>query len=91
MKMLLSRLFDMENEKREMEERAKRGSQIGTGGRSEKIRTYNWKDSRVSDHRIRQNFPLSQFLNADIGPMIEAMIAKDQEEKLKAAMNEAMS
>ena len=74
-----------------MEERAKRGSQIGTGGRSEKIRTYNWKDSRVSDHRIRQNFPLSQFLNADIGPMIEAMIAKDQEEKLKAAMNEAMS
>ena len=91
MKMLMARLYDMENEKREMEERAKRGSQIGTGGRSEKIRTYNWKDSRVSDHRIGQNFPLSQFLNADIGPMIEAMIVKDQEEKLKEAMNEALA
>eukprot|EP00957_Ditylum_brightwellii_P113096 8625320-Ditylum_brightwellii.AAC.1 len=66
-----------------MEEREKRGSQIGTGGRSEKIRTYNWKDSRCSDHRLGQNFPLSQFLNADIGPMIDAMTAKDQEEKLR--------
>ena len=83
MKMLMSKLYDMENEKREMEERARRGVQVGTGGRSEKIRTYNWKDSRCSDHRIGQNYPLSQFLNGDIGPMIEAMIAKDQEEKLK--------
>lgn len=91
MKMLMARLYDIENEKREMEERAQRGSQIGTGGRSEKIRTYNWKDSRVSDHRLKQNFPLSQFLSSDIGPMIEAMIAMDQEEKLKAAMEESMS
>ena len=91
MKMLMARLYDIENEKREMEERAQRGSQIGTGGRSEKIRTYNWKDSRVSDHRLKQNFPLSQFLSSDIGPMIEAMIAMDQEEKLKVAMEETMS
>lgn len=83
MKMLMAKLYDIENEKREMEEREKRGSQIGTGGRSEKIRTYNWKDSRCSDHRLGQNFPLSQFLNADIGPMIDAMTAKDQEEKLR--------
>mmetsp|Transcript_29948 Transcript_29948/g.45396 ORF Transcript_29948/g.45396 Transcript_29948/m.45396 type:complete len:405 (-) Transcript_29948:921-2135(-) len=82
MKMLMSKLYDMENEKRDMEERARRGSQVGTGGRSEKIRTYNWKDSRCSDHRLGQNFPLSQFLNADIGPIIDSMIAKDQEEKL---------
>lgn len=83
MKMLMSKLYDMENEKREMEERARRGVQVGTGGRSEKIRTYNWKDSRCSDHRIGQNYPLSQFLNGDIDPMISQMIAKDQEEKLK--------
>ena len=83
MKMLMSKLYDMENEKREMEERARRGLQVGTGGRSEKIRTYNWKDSRCSDHRIGQNYPLSQFLNGDIDPMISQMIAKDQEEKLK--------
>mmetsp|Transcript_27309 Transcript_27309/g.40315 ORF Transcript_27309/g.40315 Transcript_27309/m.40315 type:complete len:404 (-) Transcript_27309:146-1357(-) len=82
MKMLMAKLYDMENEKREMEERERRGSQVGTGGRSEKIRTYNWKDSRCSDHRLGQNFPLSQFLNADIGPIIDTMIAKDQEEKL---------
>ena len=81
--MLMSKLYDMENEKREMEERARRGVQVGTGGRSEKIRTYNWKDSRCSDHRIGQNYPLSQFLNGDIDPMISQMIAKDQEEKLK--------
>mmetsp|Transcript_95091 Transcript_95091/g.266255 ORF Transcript_95091/g.266255 Transcript_95091/m.266255 type:complete len:406 (-) Transcript_95091:79-1296(-) len=83
MKMLMSKLYDMENEKREMEERARRGIQVGTGGRSEKIRTYNWKDSRCSDHRIGQNYPLSQFLNGDIDPIINEMIAKDQEEKLR--------
>ncbi|KAL3916540.1 MAG: hypothetical protein SGARI_007938 [Bacillariaceae sp.] len=89
MKMLMSKLYDMENEKREMEERARRGSQVGTGGRSEKIRTYNWKDSRCSDHRIQQNYPLSQFLNGDIDPMISAMIMKDQEEKLKELTQES--
>ena len=83
MKMLMSKLYDLENEKREMEERARRGLQVGSGGRSEKIRTYNWKDSRCSDHRIGQNYPLSQFLNGDIDPIINEMIAKDQEEKLK--------
>mmetsp|Transcript_27295 Transcript_27295/g.63930 ORF Transcript_27295/g.63930 Transcript_27295/m.63930 type:complete len:414 (-) Transcript_27295:101-1342(-) len=83
MKMLMAKLYDMENEKREMEERARRGSQVGTGGRSEKIRTYNWKDSRCSDHRIQQNYPLNQFLGGDIDPIIGAMIMKDQEEKLK--------
>lgn len=88
MKMLMSKLYDMENEKREMEERSRRGSQVGTGGRSEKIRTYNWKDSRCSDHRIGQNYPLSQFLNGDIDPMINEMIAKDQAEKLKEITEE---
>ncbi|KAL3941974.1 MAG: hypothetical protein SGBAC_003748 [Bacillariaceae sp.] len=89
MQMLRSKLYDIENEKREMEERARRGSQVGTGGRSEKIRTYNWKDSRCSDHRIGQNYPLAQFLNGDIDPMISAMIMKDQEEKLQALAAES--
>ncbi len=89
MKMLMSKLYDLENEKRDMEERARRGSQVGTGGRSEKIRTYNWKDSRCSDHRIQQNYPLNQFLNGDIDPIISAMIMKDQEEKLKELAEQA--
>ena len=79
----------MENEKRDMEERARRGSQVGTGGRSEKIRTYNWKDSRCSDHRLGQNFPLSTFLNGQIEDMINSMIMKDQEEKLQQMTEEA--
>ena len=89
MKMLMSKLYDMENEKRDMEERSRRGSQIGTGGRSEKIRTYNWKDSRCSDHRLGQNYPLQQFLGGDLAGMHEAMIAKDQEERLKELTEEA--
>ena len=89
MKMLMSKLYDMENEKRETEERARRGSQVGTGSRSEKIRTYNWKDSRCSDHRLGQNFPLSTFLNGQIDDMINSMIMKDQEEKLQQLTEEA--
>jgi peptide chain release factor 1 len=88
MKLLMAKLYDIENEKREAEERQRRGSQIGSGGRSEKIRTYNWKDSRCSDHRLGQNFPLSQFLNGDIAPIIDAMIAKDQEERLRTLSEE---
>jgi len=89
MKILMSKLYEIEIEKRDMEERERRGSQIGSGGRSEKIRTYNWKDSRCSDHRLQQNFPLSNFLSGDIGSIIDAMTAKDQEEKLKALSEES--
>jgi peptide chain release factor 1 len=71
-----------------MEERARRGDQVGSGGRSEKIRTYNWKDSRCSDHRLGQNFPLAQFLGGDIENIIQEMIAKDQEEKLRQLSEE---
>jgi peptide chain release factor 1 len=88
MKMLMAKLYDLANEKRDMEERARRGDQVGSGGRSEKIRTYNWKDSRCSDHRLGQNFPLSQFLSGDIESIIQEMIAKDQEEKLRRLSEE---
>ena len=89
MKMLMSKLYDIENEKREAEERARRGDQIGTGGRSEKIRTYNWKDSRVSDHRLGQNFPLQSFLGGEaVSQIIDGLIAKDQEMKLRMLSEE---
>lgn len=89
MKMLMSRLYDIANEEREAEERARRGVQIGTGSRSEKIRTYNWKDSRVSDHRLGQNFPLQNFMGGNVGPVIEGLIAKDQEMKLRQLSEES--
>jgi peptide chain release factor 1 len=82
-------LYDLENEKREAEERARRGDQIGTGGRSEKIRTYNWKDSRVSEHRLGQNFPLQDILSGGVGPIIDGLIAKDQEAKLRQLSEDA--
>mmetsp|Transcript_9623 Transcript_9623/g.15779 ORF Transcript_9623/g.15779 Transcript_9623/m.15779 type:complete len:442 (-) Transcript_9623:136-1461(-) len=88
MKMLMAKLYDIENEKREAEERARRGDQIGSGGRSEKIRTYNWKDSRCSDHRLGQNFPLQSFLSGEVGPIIDGLIAKDQETKLRQLSEE---
>jgi peptide chain release factor 1 len=91
MKMLMGKLYDIENEKREAEERARRGDQIGTGGRSEKIRTYNWKDSRVSDHRLGQNYPLQSILGGELGPVIDSLIAKDQEIKLRQLSEESMN
>ena len=91
MKMLMAKLYDIENEKREAEERARRGDQIGTGGRSEKIRTYNWKDSRCSDHRLGQNFPLASFLGGDVGPIIDGLIARDQEAKLRQLSEDSLN
>ena len=85
----MAKLYDMENEKREAEERERRGDQIGTGGRSEKIRTYNWKDSRVSDHRLGQNFPLQSFFGGDaVSQIIDGLIARDQEAKLRELSEE---
>jgi peptide chain release factor 1 len=59
-----------------------RRSQVGTGARSEKIRTYNYKDNRVTDHRLGQNFTLTSVLEGDIEPMVQACIGQDQQERL---------
>jgi peptide chain release factor 1 len=55
---------------------------VGTGSRSEKIRTYNYKDNRLTDHRLNQNFSLDRILDGDIEEVIQSCIAKDQQEKL---------
>lgn len=59
----------------------RRKAQIGSGARSEKIRTYNFKDNRVSDHRIKQNYPLETFLEGNIEQAIQDMIADDQKRR----------
>jgi len=56
--------------------------QVGTGSRSEKIKTYNFKDSRVSDHRTKINFDLNKTLNGDLESCIQACVNLDQEEQL---------
>src|SRR6185503_5885777 len=89
MKVLRSRLYDMELRKQQEAIAKDRRSQVGTGERSEKIRTYNFKENRITDHRI--NFTMHQLENAlegDINPLIDEMEKFTQEEKLKEATEE---
>eukprot|EP00600_Ochromonadales_sp_CCMP1393_P011331 CAMPEP_0175003056 /NCGR_PEP_ID=MMETSP0005-20121125/4021_1 /TAXON_ID=420556 /ORGANISM="Ochromonas sp., Strain CCMP1393" /LENGTH=364 /DNA_ID=CAMNT_0016258099 /DNA_START=79 /DNA_END=1173 /DNA_ORIENTATION=+ len=89
MNLLRSKLYALEIEKQQAELYAARKVQVGTGGRSEKIRTYNWKDSRCSDHRLGQNFPLDMFMNANIGPMHDQCIADEQQASMKEMLHES--
>ncbi|MCI8875935.1 MAG: peptide chain release factor 1 [Lachnospiraceae bacterium] len=86
--LLRAKLYDMELQKRQDAESAERRSQIGTGDRSEKIRTYNFPQGRVTDHRINLTlYKLDKIMNGDIQEIIDACIAADQAAKL-ANMNE---
>jgi 16S rRNA (guanine527-N7)-methyltransferase len=80
-----SRLADMEKRKRESALASERRSQVGTGDRSERIRTYNFPQGRVTDHRIGLTlYSLENFMNGRIDEMIDALITADRAEKLKA-------
>jgi peptide chain release factor 1 len=84
MKMLRSRLYQIEKEKQDKEVANARKSQVGSGERSEKIRTYNYPQGRITDHRIGLSiFQFENFLNGDLDEMIDNLIATDQAEKLK--------
>ena len=79
-----ARVYEHEQEKKNKELREKRLSQIGTGDRSEKIRTYNFPQDRVTDHRINQNWgQITNIMNGEIGPLIETLIAEDQKRQLE--------
>ncbi|HOJ47925.1 MAG TPA: peptide chain release factor 1 [Bacillota bacterium] len=85
LKIMKSRLADMERQKKEQALANERRSQVGTGDRSERIRTYNYPQGRVTDHRIGLTlYSLDSFLNGEIDEMIDALIAADRAEKLKA-------
>ena len=80
---LRSRLYEAEVEKQRAAIAADRKSQVGTGDRSERIRTYNFPENRVSDHRIKRTiYKLDQFLNGDMDEILDALIAADTAEKL---------
>ena len=84
MKVLRSRLYELEIERQEKERASDRKSQVGTGDRSEKIRTYNFPQNRVSDHRIGLTLhKLDRVLEGDIDEIIESLIAHYQAERLK--------
>ncbi len=89
MKILVSRLYEEEQRKQDASLAAERKSQVGTGDRSERIRTYNYPQGRVSDHRIGLTLhKIDQIMNGDLDELIDALITADQAEKLKAAAAE---
>ncbi|HEY9731554.1 MAG TPA: peptide chain release factor 1 [Drouetiella sp.] len=83
---LRAKLFKMETEAQQKAIYDERKSQVGTGDRSEKIRTYNFKDNRVTDHRLNINFSLAQVLEGDLEKMIEASILDDQQRRLEESL-----
>ncbi len=84
MKLLKSRLYEIEKNKQDSEIANARKSQVGSGDRSEKIRTYNYPQGRITDHRIGMSvYQFENFLNGDLDEMIDNLIAADNAEKLK--------
>lgn len=88
-KILRSRLYDLELEKAQSAEAQARKSQVGTGDRSEKIRTYNFPQGRVTDHRIKLTIhQIDEVMNGDLQEIIDSLIAADQAAKLSNLQEE---
>ena len=88
LKVLRAKLYDLEQQKRHDEEAELRRSQVGTGDRSEKIRTYNFPQGRVTDHRIKLTlYKIDAIMDGDIQELIDNLTAADQTAKL-AKMNQ---
>ena len=89
LKMLKTKLYDIKLTEQNEKIASDRKSQVGTGDRSERIRTYNYPQGRITDHRIGLTlYSLDNFLNGNIGAMIDALITADTAEKLKAAQGQ---
>ncbi len=86
MKILSSRLFDLRQSEKQAEESASRRTMVGSGDRSEKIRTYNFPQNRLSDHRINLTlYKLDAIINGDLQQVIDALAAADLNERIKLA------
>jgi peptide chain release factor 1 len=79
---MIARLYEIEIERQRSEQENERRSQVGTGERSEKIRTYNYPQSRVTDHRLNMNYNLQTVINGDLDQIIDELITRDQADKL---------
>ena len=85
MRLLASRLYEMERERQDADIASQRKSQVGSGDRSEKIRTYNFPQGRVTDHRIGLTlYKIDAILDGDLDELIDALVTADQAEKLKS-------
>jgi len=83
-RILKARLMDMETSRREEERSAVRRSQIGTGDRNMRIRTYNFPQNRVTDHRTKTNYPLETVIEGGLDKVVDDLRRWEVEEKLKA-------
>jgi peptide chain release factor 1 len=91
LEILRAKLYERELAAAQAEERSFRLAQVGSGDRSEKIRTYNVKDNRATDHRLGRNFSLDPVLNGELADLIGACIAADQSRQLEALATQADS
>lgn len=89
MALLRAKLFELELEKQRSEISARRKSQVGTGSRSEKIKTYNYKDTRMSDHRSKINYDLNKVMEGALDECIQTMVMLDQQEMLRDLLETA--
>ncbi|MBL8857255.1 MAG: peptide chain release factor 1 [Planctomycetes bacterium] len=84
MRMLTARVLDLEESKRHSERAAERKSKIGSGDRSQRVRTYNWPQNRVTDHRVNENVSLELVLGGKLDPLLSLLDAADREERIRA-------
>ncbi|MBW4653625.1 MAG: peptide chain release factor 1 [Kaiparowitsia implicata GSE-PSE-MK54-09C] len=83
MQILRAKLYEAKQQEQHDSVSSMRRSQVGTGERSEKIRTYNYKDNRVTDHRLGQNFTLTPVLEGELETLVQSCISQDQQERLE--------
>ena len=83
LRILQTRLLDAERQRLHAERAASRKIQVGTGDRSARIRTYNYPQNRVTDHRLGENFSLEQVVAGKLGPIMEALAALEREERIR--------
>ena len=86
MQIMRSKLYEAEVARQNAAVAAERKSQIGTGDRSDRVRTYNFPQNRVTDHRLtgdNKNFNISAIINGDLDALIDALVTADQAEKLR--------
>jgi peptide chain release factor 1 len=83
MRVLRARLYELERERQQAEQAAARRAQVGTGERAEKIRTYNFPDDRVTDHRIGVNARLEDVLTGDLDEFTDALAADERRRALE--------
>jgi peptide chain release factor 1 len=91
MQILRAKLYEIKLREQQEAVTSMRRSQVGSGARSEKIRTYNYKDNRVTDHRLNQNFTLTPVLEGDLEDLIQSCISRDQQERLEELAAESAS